>query len=302
MNLKSLIKRFRAWQEEPFKREKKAPKSHVCVSCGNTFEGNYCPICGQRHDVGKVNWSTIWDDVKSIIGLDKPKSVVSFLVQLFGRPGYMSGDYVSGRRNMYSSPIAMLGVIAASALLIGGHTVHAKTGWVDSLAEGGGVAGAVLTWLSSHLEWTVLIQTIFLIFPTWLLFRHAPRHTRHTLPQGIYIQVFMGSLVIICIILRNLLGEWALALIPLFYFFAYRQLFGYGIWATLWRTLLSLGSILYFFGVIMMVFMYVSGRYTSTHSTGAIIAMVVLLLALGAGLLVLGWWIDKKNAGKQSAA
>jgi len=30
--------------------------------------------------------------------------------------------------------------------------------------------------------------------------------------------------------------------------------------------------------------------------------MVVLLLALGAGLLVLGWWIDKKNAGKQSAA
>ena len=42
-------------------------------------------------------------------------------------------------------------------------------------------------------------------------------------------------------------------LIPLFYYMTYRQLFGYGVWGTLWRNALSLGIIMYFFGAIMMV-------------------------------------------------
>ena len=58
--------------------------------------------------------------------------------------------------------------------------------------------------------------------------------------------------------------------IPLYYFFAYRQLFGYGVWGT--------------------------------HSTWEFISMFGAFLLLGDGVLLLGYWISKKTAKKEKAA
>lgn len=297
MDLKALYQSFRAWQKDPFDKEKKkAPKEHVCANCGTTYVGNYCPSCGQFNKIGKVDWRSILEDIKSIIGMDRPHSFISFFVQLFGRPGYMIGDYLNGRRNVYTSPIAMLGIFAAAAIAVGTRTENAPAAWLQSFAEEEGVIGSILGWLASNLSWGVLIQTFLLIFPTWLLFRHSPKHTRHTWPAGIYIQVFMGSLVLICIILRILLCDWVLSLIPIFYFYAYRQLFGYGVWGTLWRTLLSLGSVFFFLGVIIMSILCLSGKQATTLTPAVMITFILVLLVLGAGVMYIGNRIDRKNA------
>jgi len=36
-------------------------------------------------------------------------------------------------------------------------------------------------WMVNHLGWGMLILTAFLILPTWLLFRYAPKHSPITL-------------------------------------------------------------------------------------------------------------------------
>lgn len=58
MSLKDLYRRFRAWQVEPFRYED-AVERHTCANCGQSYEGDYCPVCGQKNDVGRVSWKSV---------------------------------------------------------------------------------------------------------------------------------------------------------------------------------------------------------------------------------------------------
>ena len=85
-------------------------------------------------------------------------------------------------------------------------------------------------------------------------------------------------------------------LVPIYYFIAYKQLFGYGVWGTLWRTLLAIGIIFYFFGVSMFVSMRISGQFWAEHTAWEFLSMFGAFLLLGAGVLYLGYWIGKRTA------
>lgn len=300
MNLKSIYQRFRAWQREPFSYETKPGVKYHCANCGNTFEGNFCPACGQRFSVFQKDLTPEEKKDPTLIWGFESDTLLSFLVQLIGRPGHMISDYINGRQRVCGDPINMLCYVAIGTMLVNGLTGNVFTdkslAWEDAI----GIPAMVLTWLASHMDWAILIQTLLLIPPTWLVFRHAPRNSRHSWADGFNIQVFMSSLVLICVLLRSFVGEWELSLIPLAYFVAYHQLFGYGIWGTLWRTLLSIGSVFYLFGVLMMAWMYLSGKYTAVYSVKGSLGMVAVLIILGAGLLFLGWWIGKITARKQN--
>ena len=65
-----------------------------CHNCGNEFEGNFCPICGQRAKVGRVGWSSIKDNIAVLWGMDS-RSLGYTLFQLLTRPGYLVRDYIS---------------------------------------------------------------------------------------------------------------------------------------------------------------------------------------------------------------
>jgi len=293
MDLKQTYRRFREWQKAPVRFERKTSESHLCANCGESYEGDYCPVCGQKYDVGRADWAGVFQDFKLFRGVGAT-TVLSFLLHLLGRPGYMIGDYIDGRRQACSKPTTVLCFTAFFALLI--LNLFGK-GSAAAVAEGGqGVMGAILGWMSSHLQWAVIIETALLVFPTWLLFRFAPRHTRHTIPDGIYIQLFMGSLVLLIIVLRGLISNWFVILVPIYYYIAYKQLFGYGVWGTLWRTILSIGIIFYFFGVVMFVSMRISGQFWAEHTAWEFISMFGAFLLLGAGLLYLGYWTGKKTA------
>ena len=106
----------------------------------------------------------------------------------------------------------------------------------------------------------------------------------------------MSSLVLFFVMLRYLLGNWILIFIPVFYFIAYYRLFGYGIWGTLWRTVLSIGFVFYLFGVLMWAGKNLLGDSPLVKSTGWAIVIVAALLLAGVGILFLGKWIDKKTS------
>lgn len=296
MNLKSIYQRFRKWQLAPFSYETKPGVKYHCANCGNTFEGNFCPACGQRFSVYQKNLTPEEKKDPTLIWGFEADTLLSYLVQLFGRPGYMISDYINGRQRVCGDPINMLCYVAIGTMLVNSLTGNTVTD--KSLVAGSGIVGMILGWLAEHMDWAIVFQTVLLILPTWLIFRHAPRNTKHTLMNGVNIQLFMSSLILICVLLRSLIGNWGLILVPVFYFIAYHQLFGYGVWGTLWRTLLSIGIIPYFFGVVMMGVMYLTGKYATVQSVGTVMSMVCALLLLGVLLLLFGWWISKRKADR----
>lgn len=299
MNLKALYHRFRAWQLEPYQFKSESEKKHQCFNCGKEFEGNYCPICGQYFNEGPVNWKPEEEVHKPLWGLLEPGSVLSFVIQVLLRPGYMISDYLKGRKQVTGSPIGALCYVAAGVLVI--LSLLGKDGSDRIPSQDGelGVMGICLEWMMSHMDWAILIQTVLLILPVWLLFRFAPKHPRHTIKEGFYIQAFMASVVLVCIALRALISNWLILLVLISYYVVFRQLFGYGIWGTLWRTVLSFGIVSYVFAVIMMTAWVRSGKYSAIISPQADIALAAGLIVAGVGVVLLGYWIGKKTERRE---
>ena len=268
---------------------------HVCNNCQNEFEGDFCPACGQKSSVGRVTWASVWEELK-VLGANAYSPLPS-LGKLLWRPGYLISDYIGGRRKVCASPVSLLLLVAVVVSLI---LTVAKVGLGgDAYPEVGAfpVLAKALTWMMNNLGWGMLILTLFLIFPTWILFRFSPRHNHHTWPEGIFIQLFMCTLVLIFSALGAGISPWLYWLIAVYYFIAYKQLFGYGVWGTLWRTaLVLLDSFLFVVFLLWSVIAIFGHAGTESYPVGMQIATVSILVATIAGSLALGWWIGKRNS------
>lgn len=238
MDLRERYKRFRAWQQNPFDYTNHSEHLVRCANCGTEFSDNFCPRCGQKAGVGPVNWQTVRQGLMMIWGMDS-RSLSYSLLQLLLRPGYLISDYISGKRQVSFPPVKMLLIVAVGAMIV--DYLCGKP--FDNMAMDKGVDFAVIDalsdWSESNPGWGMLVVSSMLIFPTWLYFRYAPKHRQHTLPEGFFVQVFMSSLVcllsVFVIVIRN---YWGLLPLPIYYVITYHQLFGYGWWGTLWRTIL----------------------------------------------------------------
>ena len=68
LNIKERYRRFRAWQESPFRYAMNEEPTHRCRNCGREYAGNFCPCCGQKATLGGVNWSSVRAGVMDIRG------------------------------------------------------------------------------------------------------------------------------------------------------------------------------------------------------------------------------------------
>lgn len=254
LNLRARYAKFRAWQQAPFHYANHSDGKVACQNCGTTYDGNFCPICGQKANVSRITWNTLREGVMILWGMDT-RSLPYTILQLLLRPGYLISDYLSGRRQVSFPPVKMLFILTIGDWLLS----HAKTilGLEEEKAPVEAAPGLstffdrFVNWADNNEGWATLLFTGFFILPTWLLFRRAPRHPRHTLPEGFFIQVFMASICEISGILCEI-AEPLLILIPLYYFIAYKQLFGYSAWGTFWRVSLCMAAV-----VILIIAVFV---------------------------------------------
>lgn len=186
------------------------------------------------------------------------RSMTLSVWQLLYRPGYFIGDYISGKRKLSFPPVKMLFIIA----LIYANIYFWFFPEVLKLPlEEQGVVGYKL-WIREHYSWAMLIMSALAIIPTWVIFRRSPRNTRHTIPEGFFIQVFFQTLTIVLSILtipldftQSIITTVAYdLLIMAYYFVGYKQLFGYGIWGTLWRQALVSVCVVVFFMFLIWLF------------------------------------------------
>lgn len=108
---------FRQWQRRPPTLAPLAETHHHCASCGDEYQGNYCPRCGQSGQVGRFSFKKALMLFLDVWGMGN-RSMFRSLRDLILRPGYLIRDYISGMQSAYFPPFKMFFVLAALAVLV----------------------------------------------------------------------------------------------------------------------------------------------------------------------------------------
>jgi hypothetical protein len=84
---------------------------HTCKSCGNVFTGNYCNECGEKVLHAKDrSFKTFFSGIfKAITFADS--TFINTLWLTLARPGFISREYVEGRRVKYLNPVSLFFVL-----------------------------------------------------------------------------------------------------------------------------------------------------------------------------------------------
>lgn len=90
-----------------------------CLDCGRAVPADhiFCGYCGQENEASPVSFVALvregWEEFVKV-----DAKLLRTLSLLLFRPGFLSGEYVIGRRNRYLSPFKMYVVISALFFLI----------------------------------------------------------------------------------------------------------------------------------------------------------------------------------------
>ena len=253
MSIKGRIKKwlthYRQWQRNPFRHiPLPSDEKHHCNCCETDFLGNFCPRCGQKTGEKHNTWASLRSGFLDMWGLGT-RSLPYTLWQLIWRPGYLIGDYISGRRQISFPPFKMLVFVSLFVFIL--------SNWVnpepstESFDKNYFIVEYLEVFFSKHYDWATMMFFLFFIIPTYFIFRYAPRCSHHTIPDGFFIQVFMCTKCVIYFLLINIadalfdvkdsheywINIFTFLLLIIMVYRVYKQLFGYGFVATLWRVL-----------------------------------------------------------------
>lgn len=127
-----------------------------CLNCGKTYEGNYCPHCGQQAKTRRLHLMDMLSDfVGSLVGGDN-----KFLCScryLVTRPGRMVYDYVVGKRAGFYNPLQLfvflLTAYAVASYVLGvGESVFDDTQDFDFDLSDIGIGSSLLKFISDGLN------------------------------------------------------------------------------------------------------------------------------------------------------
>jgi hypothetical protein len=84
---------------------------HVCKSCGHVFTGNYCNQCGEKVlHASDRSFKTFLNGIFKAITFADSKFIDTLWLTL-ARPGFISREYVEGRRVKYLNPVSLFFVL-----------------------------------------------------------------------------------------------------------------------------------------------------------------------------------------------
>ena len=305
-DIKEKYQHFKQWQRQPMKYAD-CDDVHYCNNCGLMFSGNFCPRCSQKADMGRINWRSVRNGIMDIWGLGT-RSLLYSVWQLLMRPGYFISDYISGKRQVSFPPVKMLFIVTVIYSIVI-YWLFPKVFGIQlhDIDEGSRqLLSNYYNWYESHFSWAMLGMSVLAIIPTWVMFRYAPRNTRHSLPEGFFIQILFSVLMVVLnffliyLVLVNFIAyNVAISLFTMFYYIVgYMQLFGYGFWSTFWReafvllpiVLIEFGLIFAFFGVDALT--PLDKQISADEMLQMKIIAIGGLLLLAVMILAVGWVIN----------
>jgi Protein of unknown function (DUF3667) len=152
-----------------------------CINCNQEITTPYCPSCGQRNPVKKINMANMWSDFAArIYGFDGmfPRTLKDLTI----RPGQVARDYIIGNRVKYYGPVGYffltltVYLLMASMLDVDLVTFMMQSNPTDVETQGGGVQDVVreiTKWTIDNMRSVSFFVTLFTVFFTWLFFKRS---------------------------------------------------------------------------------------------------------------------------------
>lgn len=92
-------------------------KEKDCLNCGTIVAGKYCQVCGQENVAPKETfWSMVMHFFGDITHFDG--KFFTTLKDLLFKPGFLSAEYIKGRRQRYLHPVRMYVFTSAIFFLV----------------------------------------------------------------------------------------------------------------------------------------------------------------------------------------
>jgi len=97
-----------------------------CPNCEYPVNGNYCTNCGQSlKDFHRPFWSVLGDSVSDALSIDN--KFVHTIIPLLIRPGYLTKEFMRGRRAKYTPPFRLYLFLTFFAFLLLVHNHKPET-------------------------------------------------------------------------------------------------------------------------------------------------------------------------------
>ena len=268
-DLKEKYRRFREWQQQPYQVKPLSEKGHVCTTCGTSFEGNYCPRCGQSSRIGRYSFKNAFLLFLDVWGLGN-RGMFRTLRDLILRPGYMIRDYLQGMQMAYFPPFKLFFLLIALSLLVesglnirGINRLEQSLELFDQLEEESTVESEdekaneiqkqvtadfvqdskdFTRWVNNHMTIVLLVLLLLFSGPLYFFFRHSPN-----IPDMRYSEFFVAIIyfsnmsniysIVASFFCMNIFYQ---SLLPVVAIIPLKQLSGYSYWQTIWKTLIAL--------------------------------------------------------------
>ena len=110
-------KAFCEWQRRPSHIPQMTEEYHRCCTCGQEYQGSYCPCCGQSARIGRYSFKNALLLFLDVWGMGN-RGMFRTLRDLILRPGYLIRDYISGMQMAYFPPFKLLFLLTALLLFV----------------------------------------------------------------------------------------------------------------------------------------------------------------------------------------
>lgn len=89
----------------------------TCKNCGNQFDHKFCPNCGQKASVKKLEMKSLLQELPHAVWhLDR--GFLYNCIELFKRPGYSIKDYLEGKRKRFYHPLSFMLIILGTMYVL----------------------------------------------------------------------------------------------------------------------------------------------------------------------------------------
>jgi hypothetical protein len=79
----------------------------TCKNCSNTYEGNFCPNCGQSTHTHRITLGHFFHEFFHAF-THADKGIILLAKELIIRPGHVAREYLDGKRKKYFNPLSFL--------------------------------------------------------------------------------------------------------------------------------------------------------------------------------------------------
>jgi len=197
----------------------------TCINCKDSHNEKFCPNCGQKSQVPKITFSSIFNEVFTTI-TNMDKGFLFNIKRLFLDPRKITINYVLGKRKGIFNPVSFLIVTISIYLLI------------DSLIEGIDMAikqpfdlprtdenkfykfGARIgNFLYVYFKYFWLLTVVWLSISTKIVFR------KYNFAEHLAINSFITGQATIVGLILLLIAKWSIIFNPFVYLFIMWQLY-----------------------------------------------------------------------------